>query len=51
MTYPLLSAAEQAALAALRSNGNPLLEQERIDWRFALSALELALTDTGRDKR
>ncbi len=42
-TYGLLTATEETALAALRSSGNPLLEQERIDWQFALAALELAL--------
>jgi hypothetical protein len=42
-TYPLLTTGEQATLASLRSHDNPRLEQERLDWTTALSALRVVL--------
>ncbi|MBX0301147.1 hypothetical protein K2F54_14320 [Cryobacterium sp. 1639] len=38
-SYPSLTAAEQRALARIRSEGNVRLEQERIDWATALARL------------
>ncbi|UFS57578.1 Wadjet anti-phage system protein JetD domain-containing protein [Subtercola endophyticus] len=38
-SYPLLTEPEQQTLATLRSTGSPRLEQERIDWAYALARL------------
>ncbi|WP_130178734.1 Wadjet anti-phage system protein JetD domain-containing protein [Cryobacterium sp. SO1] len=38
-TYPTLTDEEQRALGRIRSEGDVRLEQERIDWRFALERL------------
>lgn len=41
--FPLLARNEQEALARLRSEGNVRLEQERIEWAYALNAVRAAL--------
>ncbi|WP_168625643.1 Wadjet anti-phage system protein JetD domain-containing protein [Cryobacterium sp. BB307] len=38
-SYPLLTALEQAALDAIRAEGNVRLEQERVEWKHALGIL------------
>ena len=38
-TYSTLTAGEQTALGRIRSEGNVRLEQERIDWTYALPRL------------
>lgn len=47
-TYPTLTAQEQRALGRIRSEGNVRLEQERIDWVFALEQLVAAATTDRR---
>ncbi|SEN30953.1 hypothetical protein SAMN05216281_10632 [Cryobacterium luteum] len=38
-TYPTLTGSEQVALMRIRSEGNVRLEQERIEWNYALGRL------------